>query len=155
MADSMHSEMDQLRRQNARLIGLLEAQGIAWRSTAHAPTETAEVEETVLARSPLSTREKVALFRRLCRGRDDVVALRWHGNSSGRPGLSALVSGAGSARSAGDLPLRRGCACVDVLRGSRIGAGGSPLKLDFAGQLRPDQEAAVEAMIHHGNGWSR
>jgi hypothetical protein len=44
---------------------------------------------------------------------------------------------------------------VDVLRGSRIGAGGSPLKLDFAGQLRPDQEAAVEAMIHHGNGWSR
>jgi hypothetical protein len=30
MADSVSSEMDQLRRENARLIGLLEAHGIAW-----------------------------------------------------------------------------------------------------------------------------
>jgi antitoxin YefM len=30
MADSVSSELDQLRRENARLIGLLEAHGIAW-----------------------------------------------------------------------------------------------------------------------------
>ena len=33
MVDSMHHELDQLRRENARLIGLLEAHGIAWRSS--------------------------------------------------------------------------------------------------------------------------
>jgi hypothetical protein len=41
MADSVSSEMDQLRRENARLIGLLEAHGIAWRSGEPAPTEPA------------------------------------------------------------------------------------------------------------------
>ena len=48
MAESTPSEQNQLRRENARLIGLLEAHG------------------------PSSTQEKVALFRRLFRGRDDV-----------------------------------------------------------------------------------
>ncbi len=33
MAHSMHHELDQLRRENARLIALLEAHGIAWRSS--------------------------------------------------------------------------------------------------------------------------
>ena len=33
MLHSMHHELDQLRRENARLIGLLEAHGIAWRSS--------------------------------------------------------------------------------------------------------------------------
>jgi len=88
MADSIPSELDQLRRENARLIGLLESHGIAWRATAHAPTETAEAEATALANSPLSTRKKVALFRRLFRGRDDVDALRWQSNNSGRSGYA-------------------------------------------------------------------
>jgi hypothetical protein len=48
VADSSPSDLNQLRRENARLIGLLEAHG------------------------PSSTQEKVALFRRLFRGRDDV-----------------------------------------------------------------------------------
>lgn len=41
MADSVSSEVDQLRRENARLIGLLEAHGIAWRFSEPAPTEPA------------------------------------------------------------------------------------------------------------------
>ena len=40
MADSMHSELDQLRRENARLIGLLEAPGIAWRLQRNCPSGT-------------------------------------------------------------------------------------------------------------------
>jgi hypothetical protein len=32
MADARPSELDQLSRENARLIALLEAHGIAWRS---------------------------------------------------------------------------------------------------------------------------
>lgn len=86
----MSSELDQLRRENARLIGLLEAHGIAWRSSGPAPTEPAPVgegdSEAAPARGPSSTQEKVTLFRRLFRGRDDVYALRWQSSSSGRSG---------------------------------------------------------------------
>jgi hypothetical protein len=88
MADSRPSELDQLRRENARLIGLLEAHGIAWRSSdptrSQPPTDSAQPTAT----TPSSAQEKVALFRRLFRGRDDVHALRWQSNSSGRSGYA-------------------------------------------------------------------
>lgn len=85
MADADPSESDQLHRENARLIGLLEAHGIAWRSSGPAPTEPAPISEAAPVKRPSSTREKVALFRSLFRGRDDVDALRWQ-SSSGRSG---------------------------------------------------------------------
>lgn len=88
MADSMPTELDQLRRENARLIGLLEAHGIAWRSTRPATTEPAPISEATPANGPRSTQEKVTLFRSLFRGRDDVFALRWQSNSSGRSGYA-------------------------------------------------------------------
>jgi len=66
MADSMPSELDQLRRENARLIALLEAHGVAWRSSGPAPTEPAPISVHPSAHAPLSPEEKVALFRRLC-----------------------------------------------------------------------------------------
>ncbi len=88
MAHSMHHELDQLRRENARLIGLLEAHGIAWRSGEPAPTEPAPISKAAPANSPSSTQEKVALFRHLFRGRDDVYALRWQSNSNGRSGYA-------------------------------------------------------------------
>ena len=86
MADSVPSELDQLRRENTRLIGLLEAHGIAWSSGGPGPTEPAPISEAAPANVPRSTKEKVALFRRLFRGRDDVYALRWQSTSSGRSG---------------------------------------------------------------------
>lgn len=55
-------ELARLRVENARLVELLEAHGIAWR----------QPEAEQLAGVPLSTDEKVALFRRLFRGRSDV-----------------------------------------------------------------------------------
>ena len=94
MAHSMHHELDQLRRENARLIGLLEAHGIAWRSGEPAPTEPAPISKAEPANGPSSTQEKVALFRRLCRGRDDVHALRWQSNSSGRSGYAPACANA-------------------------------------------------------------
>ena len=87
MADADPSELDQLRRENARLIGLLEAHGIAWRSSESAPTEPAPFAEAAPAKGPSSTQEKVTLFRSLFRGRDDVYALRWQ-SSSGRSGYA-------------------------------------------------------------------
>lgn len=88
MADSSPSELNQLRRENARLIGLLEAHGIAWRSGEAAPTEPAPIAKAAPASGPSSTQGKVALFRRLFRGRDDVHALRWQSNNSGRSGYA-------------------------------------------------------------------
>ena len=88
MADSMPSELDQLRRENARLIALLEDHGVAWRSSGPAPTEPAPISVHPSAHAPLSPEEKVALFRRLFRGRDNVYALRWQSNSSGRSGYA-------------------------------------------------------------------
>lgn len=57
-----------LQTENARLVALLEAHGIAWRlSVAAVPAAVA------LAPPPrLGTDAKVALFRRLFRGRTDV-----------------------------------------------------------------------------------
>ena len=88
MADSRPSELQQLRLENARLIALLEAHGIAWRSSEPRSSEPAPVAPLPPANGPVSAQDKVALFRRLFRGRDDVYALRWQSSSSGRSGYA-------------------------------------------------------------------
>ncbi|WP_295400124.1 hypothetical protein [uncultured Thiocystis sp.] len=90
MAESMAEQdaLAALRAENTRLIKLLEAHGIAWRRP---PEPAPQVSET--GTSKLSTREKVALFRRLFRGRDDVAT------TSIRP--------AGRTRRATDQAIRR------------------------------------------------
>lgn len=62
-----HDPSAELKAENARLIALLEANGIQWRAPLEhvSPVSTPEP-------SRLSTDEKVALFRRLFRGRTDV-----------------------------------------------------------------------------------
>ena len=72
-------ELARLRAENARLVSLLAAHGIAWRQeeSASAPVNV----------RPLSTHEKVALFRRLFRGRTDVYPVRWE-SKAGRSGYS-------------------------------------------------------------------
>jgi superfamily II DNA or RNA helicase len=72
-----------LRSENARLIALLEAHGIEWRSSPE-PSPPASAKDT----SGLSTQEKVALFRRLFRGRDDVYPVRWESRTSGSSGYT-------------------------------------------------------------------
>ncbi|OGQ56761.1 MAG: DEAD/DEAH box helicase [Deltaproteobacteria bacterium RIFCSPLOWO2_02_FULL_53_8] len=76
-----------LQAENARLIALLEARGINWRllpdsSSLSAAATDAEPTAT------LSTAQKVALFRRLFRGRTDVFPIRWEGKSSGKSGYA-------------------------------------------------------------------
>jgi superfamily II DNA or RNA helicase len=70
-----------LRAENARLIALLDAHGIEWKAPA-APTliPLAPIEPSVL-----DTDGKIALFRRLFRGRTDIYPLRWEskGGKSG------------------------------------------------------------------------
>ena len=72
-------ELARLRTENVRLVGLLDAHGIAWR----APNPVA----ALVSAAPLSTDEKVALFRRLFRGRTDVYPVRWE-SKAGKTGYS-------------------------------------------------------------------
>ncbi len=72
-----------LKAENARLIALLEASGIQWRAPLE-PVPSASTPES----SRLSTDEKVALFRRLFRGRTDVYPVRWEGKTSAKSGYS-------------------------------------------------------------------
>lgn len=75
-----------LRTENARLVALLEAKGIDWRLPPEAESSvpmTAEFEP-----SRFSTGEKVALFRRLFRGRTDVYPIRWESRSTGKTGYT-------------------------------------------------------------------
>ena len=63
-------ELTTLRAEHDRLIALLESHGIEWRAQQQPSAPPVEP-------SRLSTDEKVALFRRLFRGRTDVYPVRW------------------------------------------------------------------------------
>ncbi len=73
-------ELADLRTENARLIALLESHRIEWRlpSRPEPPPEPPR----------LSTEEKVALFRRLFRGRTDVYPIRWESKTTGKSGYA-------------------------------------------------------------------
>ena len=77
-----------LQSENTRLIALLEDHGIAWRlppePTPPEPAPPVNEPET----SRLSTAEKVALFRRLFRGRTDVYPIRWESKTTGKSGYA-------------------------------------------------------------------
>ena len=76
--------LNALETENARLIALLESHGIEWRLP---PQPLAAVESEAVP-SRFSTVEKVALFRRLFRGRTDVYPTRWESKSAGKSGYA-------------------------------------------------------------------
>lgn len=76
-----------LRAENDRLRRLLAQHGIAPDPPKVASDQPAPI-GPISRNGELSTDEKVALFRRLFRGRDDVYALRWESSTSGRSGYA-------------------------------------------------------------------
>ena len=78
-----HDPLLELKAENARLIVLLEANGIQWR----APLEQVSPASTPEP-SRFSTDEKVALFSRLFRGRTDVYPIRWESKTSAKSGYA-------------------------------------------------------------------
>jgi len=83
-AEKGGDEFATLRSENARLISLLDAHGIEWRLPPEPiPLTTPEVEP-----SNFSATEKVAIFRRLFRGRTDVYPLRWESKTTGKVGYT-------------------------------------------------------------------
>ncbi|WP_418147264.1 DEAD/DEAH box helicase family protein [Variovorax paradoxus] len=79
MADP--DELTKLRAENSRLIALLESHGIEWRSRQQPSPSPVES-------SRLSTDAKVAIFRRLFRGRTDVFPVRWESKTTGKSGYA-------------------------------------------------------------------
>ena len=82
-----------LQAENARLVALLESHGIEWRTPSFpgarpVSVELAPEEIPEPQRSGLSTADKVALFRRLFRGRTDVYPVRWESRTSGKSGYA-------------------------------------------------------------------
>lgn len=86
-------ELTALRAENTRLIALLESHGIEWRPPPRPATPPAEP-------SRLSTEEKLALFRRLFRGRTDVYPVRWESKTSGKSGYAPACANDKFARRA-------------------------------------------------------
>ena len=84
-----HDAFVALQAENARLVALLESRGIEWRSisspSSAAPVTASEAEPP---RASLSTADKVALFRRLFRGRTDVYTVQWESKTSSKSGYA-------------------------------------------------------------------
>jgi len=72
-----------LQAENDRLAALLDSHAIQWRQPALSQPAVREPEST-----HLSPDEKVALFRRLFRGRVDVYPIRWESKTSGKSGYA-------------------------------------------------------------------
>jgi hypothetical protein len=75
----------ELQAENERLVALLEAHRIAWRAPPSTPQPSISEE---IGPSNLSIAEKIALFRRLLRGRIDVYPIRWESKTSGKSGYA-------------------------------------------------------------------
>ncbi|MBN2646062.1 MAG: DEAD/DEAH box helicase family protein, partial [Desulfuromonadaceae bacterium] len=92
-SDKSLNEQDELRRlreENARLKELLTGHGIAWEE----PTATVPVPaptESAPTQTQFTTDDKISLFRRLFRGREDVYPQRWE-SSKGTSGYSPACS---------------------------------------------------------------
>jgi superfamily II DNA or RNA helicase len=78
------ANLEKLQAENAHLIALLESHGIQWQLPPIQPTAPA----IAIKHSRMSTAEKVALFRRLFQGRNDVYPIRWENQNTGRSGYT-------------------------------------------------------------------
>ena len=78
-------ELQELRKENARLKALLNSHGIAWQETTQAESEHSRT--SVKDATQYSIADKIRLFRRLFRGRTDVYPLRWE-SAKGKSGYA-------------------------------------------------------------------
>jgi hypothetical protein len=81
--DTLQSRLEVLQTENARLIALLDSHGIEWGECLEPQPQV-----QVPVSSGFSTTQKVALFRRLFRGRTDVYPVRWESKTTGKSGYS-------------------------------------------------------------------
>lgn len=85
----LQNELVRLREENARLKELLRKHGIAYEAS------TSPIVPTQKLMPQLSLEEKVALFRSLFRGREDVFARRWYSPKTEKMAISRYAHGNG------------------------------------------------------------
>jgi len=78
-----HDALTTLQAENVRLVALLDAHKIEWRLPPKPAPTIPDIEP-----SRLSSIEKVALFRRIFRGRTDVYPVRWESQKTGKSGYA-------------------------------------------------------------------
>lgn len=87
------AELNALRIENQRLITLLESHGIDWHVlVVKEPEPEVPIGICDSVQSTLNAGERVALFRRLFRGRNDVYPIRWESQKSGKSGYSPVCA---------------------------------------------------------------
>ena len=84
-----------LQTEHARLLALLDGHGIEWRLPPEPPSIEPVLPAPELEPSRFSTAEKVALFRRLFRGRTDVYPIRWESKPPANPATHRPVATSG------------------------------------------------------------
>ena len=160
--DGALAEIARLREENGRLRALLGLDrpllaqpATAWEATLFGETATAAPAVPTIAGGELSSQAvsgvmgraaKVALFRSLFVGRDDVYALRWE-NSSGRSGWSPAVKGGwANARKPGREYLPLTDDVVEAHLSGRATVGLYP--------LLPGDQCRVLACDFDGGSWA-
>lgn len=85
-ANELVTKLQELEKENARLRKILDVHGISY--AADEPNaSTIESQQAVSHTDPkLSLQEKVALFRSVFQGRDDVFAKRWYSSTTNKSG---------------------------------------------------------------------
>lgn len=87
------AELNALRTENQRLITLLESHGIDWHViVVKEPEPEMPIGICDSVQSTLNAGERVALFRRFFRGRNDVYPIRWESQKSGKSGYSPVCA---------------------------------------------------------------
>lgn len=88
----LQEELVALREENLRLKFILDSHGINWETppTEHVPEEVPHTK--VFPSTGMTPAEKIGLFRRLFRGRQDVYPLRWESAKTGKAGYSPACS---------------------------------------------------------------
>lgn len=85
-SNDIQREQSRLREENARLKELLRKHGIAYEAS------TSPIVPTQKLKPQLSLEDKVALFRSLFRGREDVFARRWYSPKSDKSGYQPVCT---------------------------------------------------------------
>jgi len=84
--ESELDELHRLRKENARLKKLLARHGVSWEEIPATETQSPSA-ECPSAKTPRRSADKIALFRKLFRGRDDIYPQRWE-SAKGKSGYT-------------------------------------------------------------------
>lgn len=151
----LERELERLRAENLRLRRLLADHGILLPSKAPPPKNESAVTEGhpvqgSLVTSASTAGEKIALFRRLFRGREDVYAQRWTGRD-GKSGYSPASLKDWNARDASGRPKRTFLPLTDEVLQRHLTGG----EVVGVYPLLPDETCHFLAADFDKDGWQQ